>query len=434
MTNDPNAENIDGYIPEPAPKKRKINFKQPKYILPLIILPFILFVGWQVTGMMGDKKEKKTQQELSTSLGDSGDSILGKSDAYDAYFDRTDDRTMLGGLDKEGKNGAYYSDDLTDAQKRQIDSLKSIQKLQDRQKFDSQSYYEQKSSFGPSVSNNNDRDFQRSADLIKMLNEQATGRGSSSNSYEGAASGNGYASTSGSSTDRAQNYQDPVKMLKSQMLVMDSLDKAKDPAYQEQLRAEERLRKNREKLAKFMNNTLRVQKATLNPYFNTISNEERPNYVKAIIDENTKGYLGSRIRFRLLEDIYVDKYLLPRGTLLYGNITGFNLQRVNLNIVTVLYKGEILPINLTVFDLDGQKGMYIPSSAFREMTRELGSTTVQGMQMNSSNEGFFSTIGTKLFTSVSQSISNMLRKNKAKLKYNSFVYLINEKDLKRQED
>ena len=96
----------------------------------------------------------------------------------------------------------------------------------------------------------------------------------------------------------------------------------------------------------------------------------------------------------------------------------------------VLANGEILPINLSVYDVDGMKGLYVPQSVFRDMVKELGSQSVQGTQMDMGTAGFFTSIGSRLFTSTSKSIANLIKINKAKLKYNSYIYLINEKELK----
>ena len=103
-------------------------------------------------------------------------------------------------------------------------------------------------------------------------------------------------------------------------------------------------------------------------------------------------------------------------------------------MVSVLVNGNILPINLSVFDIDGMQGLYVPASAFREMMRELGTNSVQGTTLESGSESFFTSMASNLFSSASQTISNIIRKNKAKLKYNTYIYLINEKELKENEN
>lgn len=215
--------------------------------------------------------------------------------------------------------------------------------------------------------------------------------------------------------------------------MLDSLEKSRDPEHIAKLQAEERLKKNKERMEAFLNSTLDVSKSGLNSQFNTISKVKENNFIRAVIDENVKGYSGSRIRFRLLEDVVVGKnHKIPKGTILYGQISGFNMQRVKLNIVSVLHKGEILPINLTIYDNDGMEGLYVPASAFREMVNEFGSNSMQGQNMNSSGEGFFTSMWSKLFQSTSTTIANLIRKNKVKLKYNSYVYLINQQELQQR--
>ena len=204
--------------------------------------------------------------------------------------------------------------------------------------------------------------------------------------------------------------------------MLDSLEKSRDPEIQAQLKAEERLKKNKTKMEAFLNSTLRVSKAGLNPHFNSIIREKENHFVKAVIDENVTGYLGSRIRFRLLEDVFIGKHRIAKGSILYGQISGFTLQRVNLNIVSILNNGEILPINLSVYDTDGMQGLYVPQSAFREMMRELGENSVQGTTMDNSGQGFFTSLLSRAFQSTSQTIANLIRKNKAKIQ---FLHLFN---------
>lgn len=408
---------------------KKINFKQQKYIMPLIALPFVLFGAYQIETLLADEEVVAPQQELSLSLGETQDSILTKNEAYDELFANGDHRTMLDGLDREEDSLMMYTDNLNDKQRRYIDSLEEARKRnlerESRLASGRTSYYEPTG--GGRTGRSNDEDYQRSADIIRMLNEGASGNGKQYNSNNPMAS-------SSNSNNQSREEDDPVKTLRKQMIMLDSLEKSRDPEILAQRKAEEKLKKNRAKMEAFLNSTLKVSKAGLNPNFNSISKERENNFVKAVIDENATGYLGSRIRFRLLEDVYVGKHRISKGSILYGQISGFTLQRVNLNIVSILNNGEILPINLSVYDTDGMQGLYVPQSAFREMMRELGENSVQGTTMDNSGQGFFTSLLSRAFQSTSQTIANLIRKNKAKIKYNSYIYLINENDLQKYEN
>lgn len=393
---------------------KKIDFKQKKYILPLLALPFLLlfvYVGVQFTKETNPKKAQP--KELSISLGESKDSIMTKNDAYDAFFKKDDNRTMLEGLGKEEDHLLSYEDQLSLEQKRMIDSLKDTRGRQNTHhtKESPPSYY------NPNQQNE-DNDYKRSADIIRMLNDKSYGKTEDENRNEELKT-------------TAQNEQpDPAKLLKEQLMVMDSLEKARDPEYQNRLAAEHRLKSNKEKMDAFLNSTFNVSKSGINNRFNAIYKEKENSFIKAVIDEDNKGFLGSRIRFRLLEDIFVGNHKIEKGSILYGQISGFSMQRVNLTIVSVFTKGEIFPVNLSIYDMDGMKGLYVPQSLFREMVREMGSNSVQGTQMDMGGQGFFTSLGSKLFTSTSKSIANLIKTNKAQLKYNSYVFLIDEKQLK----
>lgn len=417
---------------------KKLNFKQPKYIIPLIALPFIIFFGWQASQFMKTgKKDEKPKEELSISLGDAQDSIMSKNDAYDSFFTKKDDRTMLDGLDKENDSLNQYSDNLGYKEKRYIDSLKAVrgEEMRRNENEMNRSYYKSQNNAGRTSTQNDDRDYQRSVELIRTLNSGGSSTSNNNNNNNNSVKSSASSQYGNSNQNiRKDDNDDPVKTLRKQMLMMDSLEKARNPEYQSKLAAEERLKKNKEKLDAFLNSTLTVSKSGVNSSFNSVFKEKENSFVKAVLDESINGYLGSRIRFRLLEDIYVGKHKVSKGALIYGQISGFTLQRVNLNIVSILNNGEILPINLSVYDTDGIQGMYVPQSEFREMMRQMGTNSVQGTQMDMSSQNFFTSIASNLFRSASQSISNLIRKNKAKLKYNSYIYLINDKELKKNEN
>jgi hypothetical protein len=96
--------------------------------------------------------------------------------------------------------------------------------------------------------------------------------------------------------------------------------------------------------------------------------------------------LGSRIGSDYWKT-FCREQKISKGSILYGQISGFSMQRVNHYIIRI-YKGEIYPVNLSIYDVDGMKGLYVPQSVFRDMIREMGSNSVQGTQMDMGGQGF----------------------------------------------
>ena len=169
--------------------------------------------------------------------------------------------------------------------------------------------------------------------------------------------------------------------------------------------------------------------------FNTIADDEKLDapLIKAMIDKTTKAHEGTRLRFKLLDDVVVMGVKLKKGTYLYGIVTGFGQQRVMADITSILVKDKFLKIHLSVYDLDGMKGFYVPESAFRDMMKNAGSAAMQSNISFDSNGG--SGISAQAlalqalqnaYQSTSSAISQAIKKNKAKIKYNTIVYLINE--------
>ena len=58
---------------------------------------------------------------------------------------------------------------------------------------------------------------------------------------------------------------------------------------------------------------------TTSDYFNTLAKDARePKLIQAIIDENIKAVDGSRVRLRLLDDVEINECVVRRGTYLYA--------------------------------------------------------------------------------------------------------------------
>ena len=103
----------------------------------------------------------------------------------------------------------------------------------------------------------------------------------------------------------------------------------------------------------------------------------------------------------------------------------------------MLVDDELIKVSLSIYDTDGLEGLYVPGSQFRETTKDVASSAMQGnMSMDRTDRNnSFSQWGmqavTNAYQKTSNAISKAIKKNRVKLKYGTFVYLVNGKEKKR---
>src|SRR5574344_1700924 len=175
---------------------------------------------------------------------------------------------------------------------------------------------------------------------------------------------------------------------------------------------------------------------TTSDYFNTLAeNEKEPHLIKAIIDENIKAVDGSRVRLRLLDDVEINDIVVHKGSYIYAIMSGFGSQRVKGSVNSLLVGDELVKVNLSIYDTDGLEGLYVPSSQFRETSKDVASSAMTGnVSMNNNTGNSFTQWGMQAvqnaYTRTSNAISKAVKKNSVKLKYGSFVYLVNGREKK----
>ncbi len=398
----------------------KINFKQPRYIVPLIMFPFT-FLGFYVyqdlfakedpviiTGNDGLQKniappsEEVTEKKLADKLA-----------TYQKHFKEADGYTAISGLETEESEAPGFVNLYSQQEKNRMDSLEAVLN-------------------GHAVNKNAGRRSTVDASPDEPLNETDKALLELLNQSKEMEKQN--KASRAAVQQRGQEQEDPLTMMRAQYALIDSFQKANDPEYKAKIQREAAQRALQEELEKLRQSKMSVQRADrTSRIFNTLKPHSERTFIKAIIDEELVGYAGYRIRLRLLEDILVGGTRIGKGTCLYANINGFSAQRVTFSIQSVFHNDQILPVKLDVYDLDGMKGLYVPQSAFREFTRELGSNSFQGMNMTTSSteeqSRFLTSTLQKAFRSTSQAIAQAIRKNKVKIKYSTYVYLIDSQEL-----
>lgn len=100
------------------------------------------------------------------------------------------------------------------------------------------------------------------------------------------------------------------------------------------------------------------------------------NTVAACIHQDQTLVDGQAVKLRLLDPMQAGNIVVPKNTLVAGTAK-LQGERLDILVSSIEYDGNIIPVELTVFDTDGQKGLSVPSSmeqeAFNEAMANIGS-------------------------------------------------------------
>lgn len=392
---------------------KKINWKQPKYMIPLIIYFPLLFVGYFVIDLFHTEKAEipdglATTEYLNPDLPEAkmkGDGIGNKYESMLKSYGKIDDYSALGNIERnEEDTHEEYESKYTDEEREQLEAQEAakLAEMQRQLQESAQKGQEIAQGGSPSEEDRIARSKQREQEAMDELNRAiAQARLQAQQSMMPAA------------TDTADAGQREGKV--------EASDKKKTDDDEEPQEV--------------------VKKVKItSDYFNTLcDNDKETSLIKAIIDENIKAVDGSRVRLRLLDDIEINDVVVPKGSYLYATMSGFGSQRVKGNVQSIMVDDDIIKVSLALYDTDGLEGLYVPSSQFRETTKDVGSgalSNTSSLTNSSTTSGnSLATWGAQTITNAvqktSNAISKAIKKNNAKLKYGTFVYLINSRSNKK---
>lgn len=390
---------------------KSINFKQPKYILPAIIYIPLLFIGYFVIDVFGFEKAEKsdptfeTTEYLNPNLPQANvdkqlkDKYNSMYDVYGHISDLTAvdnvsrDTDVVAKEDYESKYSEEEIEALEEEQARKLAEMEAL--LAESQNSALTERNVQSNSMREDVQQEA-IDAQNQADLEELKRTlQAYQQGSGQNSNKDVPSSVTYASTGATTPPPAQvqqtNEDEQAQVVKKVKVSSD--------------------------------------------YFNTISScQQESNLIQAIIDEEVKATDGSRLRLRLLDDVVINESIIKKGTYLYAQMSGFSSQRAKGSIKSILLDDKIIKVNLSIYDMDGLEGLYIPKSNFREAAKDVGTSALSNTSMLTNGMGYENSLSQwrnmalmNATQRASSALSRNVRRNSATVKYGTHVYLINGK-------
>lgn len=408
---------------------RKINFKQPKYIFPLVVfipLCALVYFVMQTFGGGEDAKQTVATDRINTQLPQANAEEAGdKMYEMSRRFGDEDAFTAVGAIGEEQKKAEELEHGYSEDELNKLDAAEAERLRQQREM----------------------EELERSlAESRRHINSFAYGDNASSGNRSGNGSRTGTSTTTEGYTsqdDFARDLEEIQRRSYERQKAIESglgigrfdrdeqADKQRRDSIVKVHQAEKE--RNRPKLVIKSGDT-NAEK------FHTVTSPDdiaEAKLIRAMIDQTTKAKEGTRLRFKLLDDITVSNTKLKKGTYLYGTVTGFGQQRVKATITSILVGDKFINVKLSVFDNDGMEGFYVPESSFREFVKDASSSAVQQNINFQSEDGYGSGISGEalalqalqnVYNSASSAISSNIRKNKAKIKYNTIVYLINSEE------
>ena len=389
----------------------KINFKQPKYMLPAIIYFPLLFTGYFLIDTFQTKKAEtvdpnmQSTEYLNPNLPQAKvkDDLDGKYESMLKSYGKIDDYSAISNIDREEqKADEEYESGYNDSEREVIDAGDEAQRklleMQEQLRQSAERGNAMDASDAPLALSDRERliqSQQREQELQDELDRALAEirRQQESPASQSGLSVNGIVSYNENSVKSPSEEDEPQEVVK-------------------------RIRQSSD-------------------YFHTIQEvDAEPNLIKAIIDEDIKAVDGSRVRLRLLDDIEIGDFMMPKGSYIYAIMNGFGSQRVKGSVKSIMLDDEIIKVSLSIYDTDGLEGLYVPGSSFRETTKEVASGAMNGnMNINQGTAGnSLSQWGMQAVQNAYQrttnAVSKSIRKNSAKLKYGTFVYLVNGKEKK----
>lgn len=156
--------------------------------------------------------------------------------------------------------------------------------------------------------------------------------------------------------------------------------------------------------------------------------EPERNSIRAAVQRTVTLTDGGEVTFRLLEPMQAGGLLIPSGTLVTGGAR-INGERLTVKVGAVQHGGAVVPVDLTVYDMNGNEGIPVPGSEEINAVKEIAANMGAGMGSSititdDAGSQLLSDLGRSAIQGVSQYVSKKMRAVKVTLKADYGVLLL----------
>ncbi|MCW3106876.1 MAG: hypothetical protein JWQ09_1382 [Segetibacter sp.] len=372
-------------------------------VLPLLVLPFVTLLFWTLGGGNASDAQSQKQdskQGLNMELPDANLKDDKPLDKLSYYEKAASDSAKLEEL---MKNDPYYLQ-RTSAERSNFfinDSIPSSIKYQPKRSYASTNLNTSPYSGHNYQDPNEAKVYNKLNELNAVMNQasaQPTGKYGSYANTRRTTSG----SMNSSEIDRLEqmmrmNNQEDGNGDPEMMQLSGMMEKILDIQHPE--RVKERIRQtseahkgqvfpvnvnaNRDVNSLLINNRTVAQSGFATNRFYSLDEDVNAdtvvgNAIRAMVHQTQTLVEGSIVKLRLLDDVFINGNLIPKDNFVYG-FAFLNGERLIIKINSVRYNSSLYPVDLSVFDMDGLDGIYIPGAITRDVAKQSADRAVQGI-------------------------------------------------------
>lgn len=152
------------------------------------------------------------------------------------------------------------------------------------------------------------------------------------------------------------------------------------------------------------------------------------NSIRACVNQTVTLTSGREVQIRLLEPMQAGNILIPVNSIVTGACR-IGSERMEVTVNSIQYAGNIIPVELQVYDMDGQRGISVPNSDEIRAAKEIASQMAQsaGSSITITDDAgsqFAADIGKSLIQGASQYVSKKMSVVKVTLKANHRLLLL----------
>lgn len=113
------------------------------------------------------------------------------------------------------------------------------------------------------------------------------------------------------------------------------------------------------------------------------------NAVLASIAETQTIVNGATVKMKLGQDIYINGTRIPTNTFIYG-MASLKGERLIIKVASIRSGNSLFPVDLSVYDLDGLDGLYIPGAINREVAKASADQSMQTLGVTTLDDSWSS--------------------------------------------